>query len=486
LIPLLAVVTLVMLAYAAWSLRQREAVMVSEAERETRAYATALGLALERAAGQPDPEGIQEMIDRIDREPSIYGVWVYDTLGVPEYVSSPLASALPAPAGDIRSVLLDGGVRTVRRQIMGDEAVVVFRPLVDEAGTVRGVLEVVQPLTSVADQLSRTRQRFILNTLTLIVVVTLLVSALVRRYLSTPLKRFVEAVRALSGGELSHRLEPERAVGELTEVAEELNRLATNLESAQNELVREAEERVSLERRLSQSEKLAELGQLAAGLAHEIGAPLHVIRGRADLVLKGGVNLAERDRNLSVIVGQIDRITLIVRNLLDYARRREPRLIEAELVSVVRGVVDFLEMEAVRRGARLELEGVEALPARCDPDLLHQVFLNVLLNALQAVGEDDGPGAVVIRVHEEREGLRPVAVIEVEDDGPGIPPELRDRVFEAFYTTKERSRGTGLGLALARAIVEDHGGSIAVVQPSTSKWSTHIRIELPLDGALVG
>jgi signal transduction histidine kinase len=77
-------------------------------------------------------------------------------------------------------------------------------------------------------------------------------------------------------------------------------------------------------------------------------------------------------------------------------------------------------------------------------------------------------------------------VIEVEDDGPGIQPELRDRVFEPFYTTKESSRGTGLGLALARAIVEDHGGAIAVMQPTRSEWSTRIRIELPRDGASLG
>src|SRR5687768_7560219 len=105
LLPLLAVVAAVMLPYAIWSLRQRAQVMEAEAERETRAYATALGLALERAAGQSDPDAIQEMIDRIDRDPSIYGVLIYDTLGMPQYVSSPLASAPAAAAQEIRSVL---------------------------------------------------------------------------------------------------------------------------------------------------------------------------------------------------------------------------------------------------------------------------------------------------------------------------------------------------------------------------------------------
>jgi two-component system NtrC family sensor kinase len=481
LLPLLAAVVLVMLAYASWSLVQREGIMVAEAERETRAYATALGLALERAAGQGEPEAMQEMIDRIDRDPNIYGVVVYDTVGLPQFVSSPLAEAVHASSDEVRSVLPHGPVRTLRRVILGEESVVVFRPLLDEGGNVRGVLEVVQPLTSVAVQLTRTRQRFILNTLTLIAAVTLLLSWLVRRHLSAPLARFVEAVRALGGGELSHRIEPDTAVGELSDVAEELNRMADRLQGARRELELEAEGRVSLERRLLQAEKLAEVGQLAAGLAHEIGAPLHVIRGRADLVLRGDPRPADRSRNLSIIIEQIDRIAAIVRNLLGYARRREPQLVNADLVAVVRGVVEFVDTESVKGGSRLVVETASTnLVIRCDPDLLHQLFLNVILNALHAVSETGRLGTVAVRISPERLGRGVFAVVEVEDDGSGIPIGQRDRVFEPFFTTKDESRGTGLGLALARAIVEDHCGSIAILPPSRRGWSTRVRIELPI------
>jgi signal transduction histidine kinase len=479
LLPLLAAVVVVMLGYASWSLMQREGVMVAEAARETRAYATALGLALERAAGQGDPEAIQEMIDRIDRDPNIYGVVVYDTLGLPQFVSSPLAAADHAPPAEVRSVL-PGSIRTFRRVILEEESVVVLRPLSDEAGRVRGVLEVVQPLTSVAVQLSRTRQRFVLNTLTLIAAVTLMLSWLVRRHLSAPLARFVEAARALGGGQLSHRIEPDAAVGELSQVAEELNRMADRLEEARRELMLEAEERVSLERRLLQAEKLAEVGQLAAGLAHEIGAPLHVIRGRADLVLRRDPQPTDRNRNLSIIIQQIDRIAGIVRNLLGYARRREPHFVDADLSAIVRSVVEFVDTDAVKGGSRLLTEAASPLVIRCDPDLLHQLLLNVILNALQAVNETGRPGTVVVRVASERMDVGTYATIDIEDDGSGIPIEQRDRVFEPFFTTKDETRGTGLGLALARAIVEDHGGSIAILNPSSRRWSTRVRIEIPM------
>jgi signal transduction histidine kinase len=474
LLPLLATVTLVMLAYAWWSLWQRVSFMVAEAEMETRAYANALGLALEHPVGQSDLEAVQVTVDRVDRDPNIYGVVIYDTTGATQYVSSLLAPAERASIADVRAVLSTSSIQTARRMLDGELAVTVLRPLLDEKGGVHGVLEVVQPLTEMNAQLARTRIRFVLNTLTLIVVVTLLLTWLVRRYLSEPMSGFVRAAQVLGSGDLTYRVKTETRVGELDEVGLELNRMADRLEDARQEVLRESEERVSLERRLSQSERLAEVGRLAADLAHEIGAPLHVIRGRADLVLKDD---ADRERNLRIIIGQIDRITNIVRSLLGYARRRVPKPVEADLVNVVRSVVEFIEVEAHRQGTQLTIEHEpEAIVMRADPDLLHQVFLNVLLNALHAVGETDGVGRIVVRVSRNRDR----ATVDVEDNGSGIPQETRDRVFDPFFTTKFASKGTGLGLALARGIVEDHGGSIALVAASSEAWSTRVRIELPV------
>jgi signal transduction histidine kinase len=479
LLPLLAVVALVMLPYAIWSLGQREAVMVAEAERETRAYATALGLALERAAGQDDPGAMQEIVDRVDRNPNIYGVIIYDTTALPRYVSSPLVSAPAAAHDDVRSILAGRGARTFQRDVL-EESVVVMQPLVDEQGRVRGVLEVVQPLTPVTEQLARTRLRFALNTLTLIAAVTLIFLWLVRRYLSIPLAQFVDAVRALGKGELTHRVESTVAVGELADVAHELNRMADGLESARHELVRETEERLSLERRLHQSEKLAAVGQLAAGLAHEIGAPLQVIRGRADLVLRNERASADRDRHLGIIVQEIDRITKIVRNLLGFVRRREPRVVDFDLAEVVRAVVDLFDVEMARFEVRGITEGLDCpLPMRGDPDLLHQVFLNMMQNALHALESAGTARSIAIRLHAEQNGGGSLAIVEMEDNGVGVPPSLRERVFEPFYTTKESGHGTGLGLALARAIVEDHDGTIALLPPSSPEWSTRIQVTLP-------
>ncbi|MBD0319965.1 MAG: two-component sensor histidine kinase, partial [Gemmatimonadetes bacterium] len=217
---------------------------------------------------------------------------------------------------------------------------------------------------------------------------------------------------------------------------------------------------VSLERRLRQTEKLAAVGNLAAGLSHEIAAPLHVIRGRAELILGRDPEPGIRDRNLRVIVEQIERITLVVHNLLDFARRREPRMEPTDLADVVGRVAEFLEGEFARAGARLVREGAPSALVRGDPNLLYQLFVNLFINALHAMDAAPGERVVWVRIAPPASAHDPV-VVEVEDTGPGIAPDVLPRIFEPFFTTKTGGQGTGLGLAVARSIVEEHDAGIA-------------------------
>jgi two-component system, NtrC family, sensor kinase len=459
LLPLLTTVALVMLLFALWALRQREASTTNEAQRVTAAYATALALGLEAAFRAGSADDVQAAIDRISREPTIFGVIVYGADTGVLFTSQPVGIIETAPLAAIRRVIATAQPASFTREIEGERVFSIVRPLATASGELVGAMEVVQPWDYVHAEVRRTRQRFILNTLTLLLAVTLVITLLVRRLIARPLHRFLEAVQALGRGELGFRTSEERTGAELNVLAREFNRMADQLEHARAELERQAEERVVLAGRLRETEKLAVVGNLAAGLGHEIAAPLHVIRGRAELLSRRTSDEGMR-RNLRIIIDQIDRITLIVRNLLDFARRREPRMEPVEVAAVLRGVLEFLEPELDRAGIVVTVEGdAGASMILADRDLLHQVFINLLMNSLQVMAAQEGERCIALRLRPpDREPNR--LEIVLEDSGPGMAEGVLDRVFEPFFTTKAPGEGTGLGLAVARSIVEDHAGSI--------------------------
>jgi signal transduction histidine kinase len=475
LLPLLATVAAVMMLFAWWALRQREASMTAEAQRVTAAYATALGLALEAGFRAGSGADVQAAIDRISYEPTIFGVIVYGADTSVLFTSQPVGIIETAPLAAVRRVVETLEPTSFTREIRNQRAYSMVRPLLGPDGEVVAVMEVVQPWQFVQAERQRTRSRFLFNTLALIAAVTLVIVLLMRRLIARPLNRFVDAVQALGRGELGYRTTEEAGGAELAGLAREFNRMAGQLEHARVEREREAEERVELARQLRETEKLAVVGNLAAGLGHEIAAPLHVIRGRADMLLKRTDDEAAR-RNLRIITGQIDRITLIVRNLLDFARRREPRMERVAAGEVLGGVADFLEPEIHRAGVHLAWEGDFTVQVCADPDLLHQVFINLLMNSLQVMAGREPPRRITLRLGVQ-DGDEPRIDLEVEDTGPGIDPAVRDRIFEPFFTTKPPGEGTGLGLAVVRSIVEEHGGVITV-EPAPN-GGARFRISLP-------
>jgi signal transduction histidine kinase len=459
-----------MLVYSVLAIRQRRAMLVPAAQRETGAYATALGLALESRG--LTTQGVQDVINEVSREPKIYGVLVYDAAGRPMLVSDPLRTPASAPRQWLSRVLENGETVTYERAIDKTRVYSVLRPIHDRRGRILGALEVAQSLALLKAEQDTSTRRSIQNTVTLLAALIVVTLWMVRRFVGHPLDRFLKAVRALERGDLTYRVDEGHGGGELVELGREFNLMTQQLQGARAQMLHEAEERVALERRLRESEKLAAVGNLAAGLAHEIGAPLNVISGRAEMLLQQHESKNERERNVQIIVEQIGRITTTVRSLLGFARRREPRLKRIDVHETVDGVVEFLDRELGRSGIALVREGEAPAWVQGDPDLLHHVFVNLLLNAMQAIEGGEGERRIVVRVlipvdatiqpPAEREGVASDAtrgvVVEVMDSGPGISQEQLDRLFEPFYTTK--TTGTGLGLVIARSIVEQQGGSL--------------------------
>jgi signal transduction histidine kinase len=232
-------------------------------------------------------------------------------------------------------------------------------------------------------------------------------------------------------------------------------------------LMRDVSERKRLEdqardlyHQLLQAEKLAALGQTISGVAHELNNPLATILTWAERLSQRPVDDQTR-RGLETILSESERAAKIVRNLLTFARKRHTTRAMVDVNQVVRETLTLRAYE--QRLSNINV--IEALPAGlplvfADPHQFQQVLLNLIINAEQAMLGASGRGTLILRSWHDMEG--DAVILEVNDDGPGVPEDVQPRIFDPFFTTKEVGKGTGLGLTVAYAIIQEHGGSISV------------------------
>lgn len=238
---------------------------------------------------------------------------------------------------------------------------------------------------------------------------------------------------------------------------------AESLERANRELRESGEQ-------LRRAERLSALGEVAAGLAHEIRNPLAGMKGALEIVSSRAAVGTPEAEFCAIATRELHRLEGLVQEFLDYARPRPPRLRPADLPEVIRRVVSLLGPQADGAGVALAVEGEDASQGlRIDPEQIEQVLVNIVLNAVQA-----SPRGGRVTLRHRRQGGR--YLIEVADQGPGIPPDARARIFEPFFTTKDR--GTGLGLAISQRIIAAHQGEIRI--PSREGGGTTVEILLPL------
>jgi signal transduction histidine kinase len=232
------------------------------------------------------------------------------------------------------------------------------------------------------------------------------------------------------------------------------------------------------QKQLFQAEKLAALGKLSAGIAHEIRNPLTSIKILIHSLADPQATESSREKDLSVIESEIERVNKIIRQFLDFARPRPPSLEPADPRKLIAETLALVGYEIESQGVELEREEEGDLPSvPMDREQMKQVLLNLILNALQAM-----PGGGKLRIQtaltgsgEGGEGGRSVE-IRLQDTGAGIPAEIQSRIFEPFFSTKEE--GIGLGLSVAQRIVEEHGGRIRV--QSAEGRGTQFAIVLPV------
>ncbi|MDT3778995.1 PAS domain S-box protein [Nitrospira sp. MA-1] len=227
----------------------------------------------------------------------------------------------------------------------------------------------------------------------------------------------------------------------------------------------------ALEEQLRKTERLAELGTLASGMAHEIGTPMNVILGRAELLMRKAPDEPTR-RGLETIVNQVERITKIMNQLLSFARKRPAERQGVNLEAVMIDVLDVLQERLGTQHIQIIKTVTPQLPkVLADPDHMNQVFLNLILNACQAM--PDG-GTLSLTLHSTGDTVE----LTVEDTGSGIPQEQLSKIFDPFFSTKAVGEGTGLGLTVVHGILQEHQGAIRVT--SVPGQGTTFIVSLPI------
>jgi len=265
---------------------------------------------------------------------------------------------------------------------------------------------------------------------------------------------------------------------ENAQLVERLRHTEEQTRDLNEELRQRLKELQQAQARLVQSEKLAAVGQLVSGVAHELNNPLTIVIGYAQLMLQDGALPAELRQDAQRIYDAAARSAEIVHNLLTFSRQRKPKRVPTNVNEVINEALSL-------RRYQLEVENIELvcdldptlLPIMANSFRLQEVVLNLVINGEQAMLETQRGGRLMIRSHRGPGVVR----IEVEDTGPGIPKDVLPRIFEPFFTTKEVGQGTGLGLSICYGIVEEHGGRIwAESRQGTEDHGTTFIVELPV------
>jgi signal transduction histidine kinase len=303
-----------------------------------------------------------------------------------------------------------------------------------------------------------------------------------------PLERLIDKTRRVGAGDLTGPLDISRG-DEFSELAAALNQMCEQLRAARDQLGRETDARVAALEQLRHADRLTTVGSLAAGMAHELGTPMNVVAVRAELIIEEAPS-DDAVASAKVIKSQIGKMTVIIRQLLDFARRRLPRKEHADLLRLTEQTTQLLDPLAKTKQVEIKFSSSAGpLSAEIDAGQIQQVLTNLLVNAIQAMPEGGTIDVSVdrgqFRPHTEvgagsqTDGRGEIARIDVRDQGVGISKDHLRRIFDPFFTTKEVGQGTGLGLSIAYGIVQDHSGWIDV--ESVVGQGTRFSIYLPLD-----
>lgn len=434
-------------------LREFEQQAVDRMEEDVELVARAIRLPLSRAMERGRDGTVVDALVSAFQIGRVYGAHLYDQEG--RLVSS-FGSAAPGEDPGRLSDMAESESRQGEYGQAGSEEVYsYFVPLTSSGNRPLGLLQVTRRRSDIEAYVDGLRLRAGLVLLVGVLAATGLVLVGHRNAIGRHVDRLVGSMRRVEEGDRDHRTDVD-GPREIAGLASGLNAMLDSIARAEDELVERREEKLRLQSELREAEKMAAVGRLSAGVAHELGSPLSSVDGRAQRLLRRSDLSSEAEMEVKALRNDAGRMERIVRQLLEFGRgvHGDRRPVRADRMA--RSVVSTLREEADEAGVTLVTDG-PGTPAvlSVDPRGVERALSNLVRNAIQATPG----GRVEVRWLEAEDGT---GGFEVADDGPGVDEDLRSRIFEPFFSTKKTGEGTGLGLAVVHGIVQEHGGNVTV------------------------
>ena len=461
--------------YGTYQIRSESQDLRDTVEQETRLLANSLLISVENALRDNQTEDVQKLMQQLERIKPSVDVRIYfqnrsvirsdaESLVWPEKVEHALYQ-----------LARDGEMNQFYYPADEPSLFILSLPFNTALSTLRGNVAVVKSLQAMNEDLSKTKTYILLSFIAFILFTSLLCLLLGHIYISLPLQRLRQAMRTFRNSTEPPEPLPVSGQDEIAAVTQEFNRMTAELFSAYRQLDVETQHRRKLQRALQDADKLITIGQLSAGLAHEIGSPLQIVNGRARALAKCNDNYEEVRRIANILVDQTDRITRIVQRLLEFTPHHSTEPVSCDVIAAIAEVIDMLGYEARRQEVTMTFAHPKSLPLiSINKDSIQQIVLNLLTNALAAIVYR---GTITIELSQASiiyaGQTMPALRLTVADTGTGIDPENLSHLFEHYFTTRSRQGGTGLGLAVVKTLVTEMGGSV-VAESESGKGSLFI------------
>lgn len=421
-------------------------------QKEIELVARAMREPVEQGLQEGDLAGVERTLNAVFEIGRVYGAYVYDAGGRRVAVAG---EARPGPREQVEAAELVALGEELGRyaELAGEDVFSYFVPLTGPTGRIDGLLQVVRLESEIAEQLADIRSR---GWAIWAVVMGLMLLVLLlghRLAVGRHVDRLVESMARIEAGDRRHRAEvggPE----ELADVAGALNRMLDALERMQEELNHQRREREEMIEQMRAQEHLAALGRFSSGVAHELGAPLSVIDGDTRRLEQLDSDNEDARRRLGRIRRQVRRTRELISQLMEFVRSDHQEQRRVAVDRLLHRALAGVRPEAESRRVVLNLEPVpKGLAIRGWEVRLEHALVNLVRNAVQAAR-----GHVRVTVSSDNGRV----CFTVEDDGPGVPEDQRERIFEPFHTAGKGERGTGLGLAIVKGVADEHRAGIRV------------------------